>query len=76
MGVDVKSRTSTTLRIHTICKYTILRLLMVMFSFLAAMFSLPAVFLRSWRADGAFWVTEVGVIDIWNALHTKSLDGM
>jgi len=45
MGVDMKSRTSATLRTRAICEYTILRLLMIMFSFLAAMFSFPAVFL-------------------------------
>jgi len=44
MGVDMKSRTRTVLRIHAICEYTILRYLTIMFSFLVAMFSFPAVF--------------------------------
>ena len=34
----MKSYTSATLRIRAICEYTILRLLMIMFSFLAATF--------------------------------------
>jgi len=46
MGVDMKSRTSATLRIRALCEYTILRLLMIMFSFLAAMFPFLAVFLN------------------------------
>lgn len=44
MGVDMKSRTRTVLRIHAICEYTILRYLTIMFSFLVAMFSFHAVF--------------------------------
>jgi len=44
MGVDMKSRTKAVLRIRVICEYTILRYLMIMFSFLVAMFSFPAVF--------------------------------
>jgi len=46
MGVDMKSRTTAVLRIQPICEYTTLRYLMIMFSFLVAMFSFPAVFSR------------------------------
>jgi hypothetical protein len=78
MGVDMKSRTSTALRIRVICEYTILRTFMTMFSFLVAMFSFPAVFLTSWAcfADGAFHqASEAGVSDTGMHFFTKSLDG-
>jgi hypothetical protein len=49
----MKSRTSAILRILLICEYTILRNLMIMFSFLVAM-SFPAVLFTS----GACFVDE------------------
>jgi hypothetical protein len=42
----MKSRTSATLRVRAICEYTILRLFMIMFSFLAAMFPFLPGFLK------------------------------
>jgi len=50
MGVDMKSRTRAILRIRVICEYTILRHLMIMFSFLVAMF--PS--LRSFTSGACF----------------------
>jgi len=50
MGVDMKSRTKAVLRIRAICEYTILRYLMIMFSFLVAMF----LSLRSFTSQACF----------------------
>jgi hypothetical protein len=50
--------------------------LMIMFSFLVAMFSYPAVFLTSLACfvDGAFHrsAADAGVFDTWNAFHTRA----
>jgi len=50
MGVDMKSKTTAVLRIRAICEYTILRYLMIMFSFLVAMF----LSLRSFTSQACF----------------------
>jgi len=54
MGVDMKSRTSATLRIRAICEYTILRLLMIMFFLSGCDVSFLRFSYDHWRTDGAF----------------------